>query len=63
MNSINNFNWDKVYEGYAGSSSARGQILSQAKKYALDAFNDLNKQIIASTNKAIKRGNVSNTQK
>lgn len=62
VKSVTDFNWDKVYEGYAGSSSARGQMISQAKKDAFDAFNDLNKQITAETNKAIKRGNVSNTQ-
>ena len=62
VKSVTDFNWDKVYEGYAGSSSARGQMLSQTKKDALDAFNDLNKQITAETNKVIKRGSVSNTQ-
>lgn len=62
LKSVTDFNWDKVYEGYAGSSSARGQMISQAKKDAFDAFNDLNKQITAETNKVIKRGSVSNTQ-
>lgn len=62
VKSVTDFNWDKVYEGYAGSSSARGQMLSQTKKDAFDAFNDLNKQITAETNKVIKRGSVSNTQ-
>ena len=37
-------------------------MLSQTKKDAFDAFNDLNKQITAETNKVIKRGSVSNTQ-
>ena len=63
LKSVTDFNWDKVYEGYAGSSSARGQMISQAKKDAFDAFNDLNKQITAETNKVIKRGSVSNPSK
>ena len=56
------FDWGATYEKFAGSSSARGQMISQAKKDAFDAFNDLNKQITAETNKVIKRGSVSNTQ-
>ena len=55
------FDWGATYEKFAGSSSARGQLISKLQKDARDAISGINETIVSETNKVLNKRTTSTT--
>ena len=55
------FDWGATYEKFAGSSSARGQLISKLQKDAKDAISGINETIVSETNKVLNKRTTSTT--
>ena len=55
------FDWGGTYEKFAGSSSARGQLISKLQKDARDAISGINETIVSETNKVLNKRTTSTT--